>query len=302
MRSEALAALDDPEEDSSDVFHARIWQGHALSKRVAGEPEDIEKIDCVRLTKYYRETFHPANLTISVAGSFDLDEVENALESILRDMPQRTRVQCPAPPDYRFGSWAHIASTGQVYLVAGTVLPKNLSREEIFALDALSCAFGETSSSRLFQNIRESCGLCYSIGSSFASTELYTVFYVSAVSAASTFPRLWDMIRKELDKLRAGGLSEEEVSEAVAHIYGQDIVAADDTDVRMRALARQWMRFGCVEPYMDLAKRIRAVSVADVRAARDTLFSAPFSVLAYGRIGAGVRKALGLSNVEGACP
>jgi predicted Zn-dependent peptidase len=291
--SEVLSVKDDPDEDSSDEYHRRIWEGHPLSRRIAGEPEEVEKIQRDDLYRYYQANFSPASLTVTAAGDFDPCEFEKRLDGLLGGIPRGNPIAQILPPKYKPGKWTHPAATGQIYLVAGTVFSDSLSRDDLCAMDALNCAFGESSSSRLFQNIREKEGICYSIGSSFASTESLGAFYISAVSSASAFPRLWSMIQKELDALRKEGLSKVEMDDAVAHIYGQDIVAADDTDTRMRALARQWLRYAQAEPYIEMAGRIHSVNMERVQHVCDLVFSSPLSVLAYGRITQGVRKALG---------
>ncbi len=299
IRSEVLAARDDPEEDAADEFHARVWAGHPLARRVAGEPEDVDRIDRDGLFRFYRDYLVPGNLTVSAAGNFDPARLESALDAALEGFPAGRAVPVIPGPEFHPGSWCRSASAGQVYLVAGFELPPRLAREELAALDALNCAFGESSSSRLFQNIREARGLCYSIGSSYASAREYGMFYVTAVCDPSNFPRLWDMIRGELDDLRSSGLTEEEVTEAVAHIHGQDTVAADDTETRMRTLARQWLRFGQAEPYETFCRGILRVDSERVRAARDLVFRGSSGVLAYGRIGARIRNALGAAGNGG---
>ncbi len=293
IRSEVLAVRDDPEEDSADEYHARIWEGHPLSRRVAGDSEDVCRINRDSLYAYYLDRFKPLNLVVSAAGDFEPEAMEDALDRILEGFPRGLRVSKPLPPAFKNGYWTHPASTGQVYLIAGTVVEKRFTRKELNALDALNCAFGESSSSRLFQNIREAYGLCYSIGSSFASSDSLGAFYITAASSARQFPRLWDRIQVEVESLRRNGLDEKEVSDAVAHLYGQDVVSADDMETRMRVLARQWLRDGFAEPYVEFIDRIRSVDLNQVLEARDTLFASPLSALAYGRIGVGVRRALG---------
>ena len=239
IRSEVLAVRDDPEEDASDEFHARVWAGHPLARRVAGEPEDVEKVDRDALFRFYRDFLVPSNLTVAAAGNFDPVLLEAAVDSALEGVSGGRTIPGPGRPEFHPGVWCCPAPTSQVYLVSGYDLPPGLSREELSALDVLTCAFGESSSSRLFQNIREARGLCYSIGSSYVSARDFGMFYVSAVCTPSNFSRLWDMIRRELADLRQNGLSEEEVAEAVAHIHGQDMVAADDTETRMRTLGME---------------------------------------------------------------
>lgn len=292
IHSEVLAVRDDPEEDASDEYHIRIWKGHPLSLRIAGEPEDVERTERDPLYRYYRTHFTPANVVVAAAGDFDPEAFNASLDRLLSVVPSGQPCARLSTPGYFPGSYVHPASSGQVYLVAGTVFLGDLTRDDLCALDVLNCAFGESSSSRLFQNIREKEGICYSIGSSVASAQSFGAFYISAASSASAFPRLWGMIRKELDSLREGGLSVTEVADAVAHLYGQDVVAADDTDTRMRALARQWMRFASAEPYLGMAERIRTVDMDRVSRVRDLIFAAPLSVLAYGRVTRGIRRAL----------
>ncbi len=299
IHSEVLAARDDPEEDAADEFHARVWLGHPMARRVAGDPEDVERIVRDGLFRYYRKYLTPSNLIVTAAGNFDPRKLESALDSALEGAPAGPPAPRMGKPAFHSGARVCPAAAGQVYLVAGAELPGGLTRQELAAFDALNCAFGESSSSRLFQNIREARGLCYSIGSSYAGAEDFGIFYVTAVCAPSNFPSLWDMIRRELDGLREGGLTDEEVSEAVAHIHGQDTVAADDTESRMRALARQWLRFGSAEPYQVFSDQILRVDPGQVLAAKDLVFRGPLGVLAYGRVGARTRKALGLPRIGG---
>ena len=296
VHSEVLAARDDHEEDAADEFHGRIWPGHPLARRVAGEPEDVLRASRDDLYRFYRAFLTPDNLTVTAAGNFDPGVLETALDSALAGSLRGIRVPSLLPPGYRPGTWTLPASTGQVYLVAGMALPPDLTRETLAALDVLTCAFGESSSSRLFQNIREARGLCYSIGSAYASAPEFGVYYLTAVCSPSNFPSLWDMIRIELDALKDKGFEEEEVSEAVAHIHGQDMVASDDTEVRMRALARQRFRFGRADPYEVFSDQIFRVDLDQVNTARQLLFESPMSVLAYGRIGTRIRRSLGVSE------
>jgi predicted Zn-dependent peptidase len=68
ITSEILSARDDPEECSHDAFLAAIWPGDPLSRRIAGEPEDMRRITRDALYDFYRAEFGPSRLLVSAAG------------------------------------------------------------------------------------------------------------------------------------------------------------------------------------------------------------------------------------------
>ena len=126
--------------------------------------------------------------------------------------------------------------------IAGAVVP-----DDYYILSVLNGAMGESVSSRLFQELRERLGLCYSVYSSFSLERGIGLWMAQASSSAKLFPRLLEALDHEIDRLAMepdGALTEEEVAESVSRIEGSFELALEDPEYRMKRLAKQqlWQR------------------------------------------------------------
>ena len=155
---------------------------------------------------------------------------------------------------------------------------------DFYASQLLATVLGGGMSSRLFQEVREKHGYCYSIYSfnwNFSDTG---VFGVAAATEEQDLPKLVPVILDEL--LRAAdNISEEEVTRARAQIRAGLMMSMESPAARAGAHARQLLLFGRTIPNEELMERLEAISAARLRELAGQLFttSAP-TVAAVGKI------------------
>ena len=113
------------------------------------------------------------------------------------------------------------------------------SEDDYFSLSALNGALGEASSSRLFLSLREDQGLCYSVYSAFAMTRTECLWMASANVSPAQLQTLASEMDRLIDEASEGGLRDEECADAVARLSGSFELSLDDTDFRMRRIARE---------------------------------------------------------------
>jgi predicted Zn-dependent peptidase len=313
IKSEILAARDDPEEASHDAFLERIWPGHPLSLKIAGETSDIDAATRDSLYAFYRRRLRPSHLVVSASGPVNEAEVAEELARLLDALPAyegRSEVY-PAedlPAFMLFHDFAP-ASISQVYLYEAVQLAGTTGADDYYVLSVLNGAVGESMSSRLFQSLREKEGLCYSVYSGFSVDRGLGLWLAGASASPRLFPKLLAGLDRELDRLAQGGegaLSAEEVSESVSRVAGSFELALDDPEYRMRRLAKQKICNGFVLDAGETMRKILEVDKPAVDAMAARLFSArPRSRFAYGRksprsiaalIEAGLRDAKGKTN------
>jgi len=102
-------------------------------------------------------------------------------------------------------------------------------------------------SSRLFMRLREKEGLCYSISSTFSLSRLGGLWGVVSSTTPAQFGKFADAYREESQKLHENGLSTVELIESITRIKGLLSLASDDSEYRMRRLARQFMFENSIE-------------------------------------------------------
>jgi predicted Zn-dependent peptidase len=157
---------DDPQDKVFDVLGGAVFGGHPLGRAIIGRAEVIadtplEAIDRFRLARYT-----PANVVVAAAGSVEHAEVVDLVERWLPDRGfDGPPPAAPAPPREERPRVRFEAKETEQYHVClgGPGIARDDDRR--FALRVLEGVLGGTSSSRLFQEVRERRGLAYSVHS-----------------------------------------------------------------------------------------------------------------------------------------
>ena len=125
--------------------------------------------------------------------------------------------------------------------------------------------FGGSVSSRLFREVREKRGLAYSVGSythEFVDTG-FVAMYVG--TRADNVAEACEIIGRELVKLSAEGVSDDELARAKEHVKGRMVLGLESTSARMGRLARAMM-FDV--PLLSLDEMLERVDAVDHRRGR----------------------------------
>lgn len=266
--SEILSTLDDPEETGMDMAIEAMYPGHPFSRPIAGTVRDVESLSSREIRDYYRSLLESMPPVVTVAGRFDEHDVASIIASIRAPCAIYSREAVPRPdsgkPVWNAGSRFPRSAFEQSQLFISYRLPVMTSAREWYALSMLNAMLGETVSSRLYQSVREERGLCYSIGSFFSINRdcgFLTAF--AAVPSENTVPTLETMLA-EIDRAARDGFTPFEIEDARMHVGGEMQLAAEDSENRMKRLARQWFYDREILDIADSANVIHSVSEGDV--------------------------------------
>ena len=145
--------------------------------------------------------------------------------------------------------------------------------ERRFALRVLDNVFGGTSSSRLFQEIRERRGLAYSVysfQSLYAGTGqvgLYLGTRPDNVGEAMS------VVAAELERLRAEPATEDELRRSKENVKGRMVLALESTSARMNRLGSSVLAGMPLLTVDEVVERIEAVTLADLEELASELFA-----------------------------
>jgi predicted Zn-dependent peptidase len=138
------------------------------------------------------------------------------------------------------------------------------SSDSFYTAQILAAIIGGGMSSRLFQEVREKRGLCYSIYAfhwSFADTGM---FGVHAATGPGDVAELMPVILGELERA-CHDIDQQELGRAQAQIRAGLLMTLESPAARAGQLARQLLLFGRVIPVDELVAKIDAVTVDAVR-------------------------------------
>jgi predicted Zn-dependent peptidase len=150
-------------------------------------------------------------------------------------------------------------------------------------------------SSRLFQELRERRGLCYTI---FAQASAYEDTGMITVYAGTGPSQIAELAELTADELRrsAEGLSPAEIDRARAQMKAGLLMGLESPSARCERLARMIAVWNRVPDVEETVARIDAVTPGDIRAFAETLCTGPAPAMAlYGP----VRKAPDIARLAG---
>ena len=150
-----------------------------------------------------------------------------------------------------------------------------------YPLQIFSAVLGGGLSSRLFQEVRERRGLAYAIDAFHWPFSDCGIFGISAGTAPEDVGELVDVA---FDCLRQAvrDVSEVEMARARAQMKVGLLASLESPGGKLEQMARQVLVFGRAIPREELARRLDAVSLADVRAAGRSLLKGHATVAAVG--------------------
>ena len=214
----------------------------------------------------------------TVAGAFG-----KALSSL--DLAEPLRPVPPVAPVQ--GTFLKRRPLEQVHLCLGApAVPR--SSERIYAMDVLNAILGGSSSSRLFQQVREERGLAYSVGSTISAYADAGVLEIYAGTGKERAEEVLSVAGGVVDDLQRGGVTDEEVEFGKELIKGNTLLSLESTGYRMSFLAVNEMFISRLEPPEEILSRVDAVTPAQVRElAAETLRRDRFTLAAVGDLPGG---------------
>jgi predicted Zn-dependent peptidase len=264
---------DDPQDRAFDQLGRAIFGSHPLGRPVIGTAEVVGAATREQLAAYHAERYRPQSIVIAAAGSLDHDELvemARAVEIPPSDGPAAA-LSLPAPEFERRISFLEKDTEQYHVCIGGAGIARDDERR--FALRVLEGVLGGTSSSRLFQEVRERRGLAYSV---FCFSNLYAETGEVGVYVGTRPENLTEalsVLATELERGVADPATEEELLRSRENLKGRLALALESTAARMSRLGTSVLNELPILSVEELIQRIDAVDLAAVRELSGELFS-----------------------------
>lgn len=236
---------DSPEDLVQEQFQRVVWKDHPLGYIISGTKENVERITGADLREYYKKNYTGDRILISIAGNVTVGTVKEMLEKQFHCIPasHSQTIRTFHVPEYRPAKQSFSKETEQVHLCVG--LPGVSYRSEhYYTLSILNSIFGGSSCSRLFQQIREDKGLCYTIFS-YLSCYLGTgTFQIYSAMGEEDVEEVYSGIYRIFKELKSAKVTSEEIGQTMAQIRSELILAQENTNSRMDQNARNMLYHG----------------------------------------------------------
>ncbi len=268
---------DTPDDLVFDLFQETAFPGQPIGRSILGPAELIAALPRGALVDYMAGHYGPARMVLAAAGKVEHEQLVELGERLFRELPTPT-VTPASPARYQGGEHRETRDLEQAHLLLGVPAFSYLD-DDFYALQVLSAMLGGGMSSRLFQEVRENRGLCYSIfsfASSYADTGLFGIY---AGTGEQEVEELVPVVCDEFLQLIAEP-GEEELLRARAQLKASLMMALESCFAQSEELARQLLVFGRRIPPDEIIAKVDAVDQRAIRRTGARLLAAGSPTLA----------------------
>ena len=274
---------DTPEDLVAERLSAAVYRGSPLARPILGTQATLAKMDGEWLANWHRNHYHAGTIVAALAGSFTQSQVERLKDCLSALRPGIAPLEKPAA--YRPAVIARKKAIEQNHLIlafpALTYLDER--RPQMLLLNTL---LGGGCSSRLFQEVREKRGLCYTVYSyvsDHADTGLLGIY--TAVNKEQESQAL-DTVRAVAADLAEHGPTQEELERVREQAKANLLMGTESIQSRMSQLGTSTLLYGRVREVDELVERYDAVTREQLRDLAAELFQMDrASLSAVGRVG-----------------
>jgi predicted Zn-dependent peptidase len=266
------AARDNPDDHVFDLFQSAAFPDQPIGRTILGTVDSVNGFDPDSIRAYMRRNYVGNHMVICAAGAIDHDQLVDIAGERFRDLK---REGAPEPEQARYvgGEERLISDHEQAHIVLGFE-GRAYNSDGFYAAQVLASILGGGMSSRLFQEVREKRGLCYSVYAFHWAFADSGIFGVAASTGEEQVSRLMPVIVDELRRATET-ITDEEVVRVRNQIRAGLLMSLESPSSRAGQLARQQILWGRVIPLQETVDRINRITADRVKQVASQIFSNP---------------------------
>ena len=273
-------SLDTPDDVIFDWLQETAYPDQPLGRTILGSTERVRNFSRDDLIGFVSDHYGPEQMVLSAAGAINHEEVVSQAKSLF-DKKVPIKKSKAVRSLYSGGELQVEKDLEQAHFALAFEAPGYLS-DSIYASQIYSIALGGGMSSRLFQEIREKRGLCYTIfaqAGAYSDTGLLTIY---SGTSSENLKNLSDITISEM-KRSAIDFEQAELDRARVQMKAGMLMGLESASSRVERLARMLIIWNRIPSLDEVVQKIDAVSLEDVRAfASNILLDQKPSLATYG--------------------
>jgi len=254
---------DTPDDVVFDQLQAVAFPEQPLGRSILGTVERVRGMQRENLRGFMQQHYHASRMVLVASGAVEHERVMQLAGEAFGGLPEGGGVAAEAA---RYAGGPHLEERDLEQLHVCLALPGVPYHDpDFYAAQVMATTLGGGMSSRLFQEIREKRGLCYSVfayASSYVDGGLVTVY---AGTGPEQGRELVEVTVEEMLRL-AEDAAEDEVARSRAQIKAGLLMSLESPSARSEQLARQMLIFGRPVTAPEIVAQVDAIDAGRVRA------------------------------------
>ncbi|MBO6719021.1 MAG: insulinase family protein [Rhizobiaceae bacterium] len=277
------AAHDTPDDIVFDHFTETAYRHQTLGRSILGTPDTVRSFSPANLRSFLERQYGADRMVVVAAGAVNHDVFVKQVEQRLGGFRAKASAATSQMAHYVGGDFREDRDLMDAQIVLGFE-GRAYHVRDFYASQLLSMILGGGMSSRLFQEVRERKGLCYSVYAFHWGFSDTGVFGVHAATGKEDIAELVPLLLNELHK--AGDeITEEELNRARAQYRAGLVMAAESPASRASQIARQLLLYGRPIPMEELMDRLSKITTDRLSDLAARLFTTKPTIAAIGPVG-----------------
>lgn len=256
------AARDNPDDHVFDLFQQAAYPDQAIGRTILGTVESVNSFGPDAIRSYMDRNYVGDHMVLCAAGNVDHDALVDIADKRFHDL-KPTGAPAPEKAAYVGGEQRLISEHEQAHIVLG-MEGRAYNSDGFYAVQILASILGGGMSSRLFQEVREKRGLCYSV---YAFHWAFADSGIFGVAASTGEDEVAELLPVVLDELRKATetITDEEVIRVRNQIRAGLLMSLESPSSRAGQLARQQILWGRTIPLQETVDRINRITADRVK-------------------------------------
>lgn len=254
---EIAQTVDTPDDILFERFQEIAFPNQAFGRSILGTIDNVKNFTRNQLISYVNDNYFAPNIIVSVAGNLHHKSVADIVEKKFAGFNLQGN-QYEEEITYKGGEISIPRSLEQIQIVLA-FKGVSLRDPDYFTQQVLAVILGGSSSSRLFQEIREKRGLAYFISAysnSYLDDGIFGIYGGVSVDNANEY---LDVVIEETLKLTID-LTEEEIQRAKVQLQAGILMSYESSTSRAEKLANNLADFG---KYITIEQVIQDIKKVD---------------------------------------
>ncbi|MCA9264541.1 MAG: insulinase family protein [Planctomycetales bacterium] len=219
----------------------RQTYGDPWGRSSQGCESHIEQVQPDDIQRFYAQNYVPSGAILSVAGKIEWEPLRERVGELFDEWTSVSQPDIPdVIPSHTMTHIPYDSSQTQIGIAYPTVPYRH---NDYFQSRGAVGVLSDGMSSRLFTEVRELRGLCYSVFASYHSFRDHARVLCYSGTSTERSQETLDVMIAELQKLTAG-ITEQELNRLKARVKAASIMHQESSPSRSGAMAADWFHLG----------------------------------------------------------
>lgn len=275
-----IAALADHPAQRAHVELNSLYYPEPYNRSSLGTVDGIEASNTDELRRQWERQYHPNGAVLSIAGKVNSSQVLDLCEKYFGDWSGVAEAE-PVFGDLPKRRIEQIGFEGAQQQIVLSYPSARFGTEHYYAAKVATGVLSGGMFGRLFTEVREKRGLCYSVYARHSSTKHHGAVVAYAGTTPERADQTLEVMVKELKGLR-GSVAEEELSRAKANLAASLIIGEESTASRAVSNAGDYWVGKRVRSLDEVHEKINSVDTRAIDSYLEQFPVTPFMLVTLG--------------------